>query len=116
RRMQGLVALGYSVARLSREADYSEGNMKRLINGRMDYIKADTHTKLAETYDRLCMKIPTARDPHLKGGISRARGRAASEGWPPPLFWDDIDNDVLVVTEGRPWRRKPKNASGKAVA
>lgn len=92
RRMQALMALGYSAATLSTESGYTEGNMKKLVRGDLDVITAATHKRMRDTFDRLCMTPPVARNRNEKAWITRNQNRAEAAGWPVPLAWDCIDD------------------------
>jgi hypothetical protein len=94
RRLQALHALGYSWARLERELGfYSLSGIKRIIYGDRPTITATHAVAVAETYERLSMRLPQAADQYEAAGISRSRNHARALGWPPPLAWDDIDRD-----------------------
>lgn len=94
RRLQALIAIGYSVPRLVEEIGYSGTPMKKLINGDVDAIRADTHGAICDAYRRLHMRPPRATDHHERGSITRSKNRARLNGWAPPLAWNDIDTDA----------------------
>jgi hypothetical protein len=86
RRLQALVALGWSTHALEAELGQKRSYVSRLITADSD-VHAATAEKVAALYDRLSMTIPPAKT------AKRVRNYAAKQGWVPPLAWDDIDND-----------------------
>jgi hypothetical protein len=103
RRLQALHALGYSYARLEREVGcYGVRSIKDVVHGRLTLIEAQHAAAVAETYERLSMRLPVATSISESSGITRARNTARTNGWPPPLAWDDIDRDKKPAAGGRP--------------
>lgn len=95
RRLQALHALGYSWARLEREVGrYSLGAIKQVVHGQTPVVEAQHAAAVAETYERLAMRLPQPVNRNEASGISRARNTARRMGWPPPLAWDCIDTDA----------------------
>lgn len=86
RRLQALMALGWSSHRLDAEMGQRRSYTSRLITAD-SVINAATATKVAALYDRLCMTPPPPKT------ATRVRNYAAKQGWVPPLAWDDIDTD-----------------------
>ena len=87
RRVQALNRLGWSNQRIAAEANIARTNITRLLY-RSDTITATTAARFAEVYERLSMSLPAPSQP-----VANVRNRAERMGWPPPLAWDDIDND-----------------------
>lgn len=98
RRLQALIALGYTVPQLSEASGYSQSPMKAVIRGEVDVIRADTHALVCDLFERLCMRMPTAATKHERAWVKRQKARAVAEGWPPPLAWDDIDDPAEQPT------------------
>jgi hypothetical protein len=96
RRIQALVALGWSLSRLSREAGYDRSHTA-LILTREGKLRNTTARRYAEVYDRLSMSLPPERTKDEKITATRSRNLARRNGWPPPLAWDDIDRDPSHV-------------------
>lgn len=90
RRLQGLVAAGYSQAALARELNTTETRVQFVVNGKIDRLTADMRRRIIELADRLC---------HIPGSSVRAKNKAKKMGWVPLLAWDDIDRDVEPVRE-----------------
>jgi len=78
RRLQALVAVGWSTYRLADEL----GRHRRMVEIWMhaDRVRPETAQRVAELYDRLCMR---------PGPCARARQAAKQRNWPPPLAWDE---------------------------
>lgn len=87
RRIQALMALGYSGAVISRRCGRQADWAMRVMNGR-EKIEERSRVALIRVYDELSMEHPA---PDLY--VNRTRNMAAKRGYLPPLAWDDIDND-----------------------
>lgn len=82
RRVQALVAIGWSTRELSAMVDKSEGWIRQPLYGRQ-WVLTSTRDTIRDLYDRL----------HMTPGPSvRARNYAKRRGWVPPLEWDNIDD------------------------
>ena len=108
RRLQALVALGYSLAYLGRELETNNGNMLTLLE--RGQVTAQTARKVHALYNRLWSHPNTATNWQNKGAATRARNYAAARGWVSPLAWDDdtIDDPTaqpattgMEATEGK---------------
>jgi hypothetical protein len=95
RRLQALMALGWSMRELDRRAGRGPKWMRNVLAQPTVY--SATHERVCELYEELCMTIPVARSRQEQAGITRAKNIARRNGWPPPLAWDDIDNDPAPV-------------------
>lgn len=92
RRLQALMRLGWSSHRIATEAGLPHRNhVWRILHGQKGkpttWIQRSTDEWVREVYDRLSMTVPEGRY------VARTRAYAERMGWPPPLAWDDIDND-----------------------
>lgn len=97
RRLQALVALGYSISALGRALDVNRGNMSGLMTvAAVTRRRAD---QVAELYDAWSMRLPAETNQRERISASRARNHARAHGWPPPLAWDD---DALDNADARP--------------
>lgn len=93
RRIQALAALGWALARISREAG-RDRTWAGLLLSRTAPMRQETARQVAEVYERLSMRLPPETTRAEKIDASRAR-RLAREGcWAPPLAWDDIDDPL----------------------
>jgi len=113
RRLQALVATGWSQARLASELGLTRANFGTMM--RCDQVTAGTARAARELYDRLWKQPPPEHDQRTKIAAARARNYAVARGWVPPLAWDD---DVIDDPDGRPaddWKRpaRPKRHSAE---
>ena len=101
RRIQALVALGYSLnnldAMLGKSRSYTSAALSRT------FLNAPTVAAYRDLYERLCMTRP---EGHI---AERNRRRAVTEGWPVPLAWDDIDDPNEHPTG---WQRTEPRGGG----
>jgi lambda repressor-like predicted transcriptional regulator len=102
RRIQALVALGWSLSEISREAGYDRSHAA-LILTRPGPLQQTTANRIAEVYGRLSMTLPPQRTKVEKIDASRSRNLARRKGWLPPLAWDEgaIDDPDHVPPVGR---------------
>jgi hypothetical protein len=116
RRLQALVATGWSQARLARELGLTEANFGAVM--RRDQVTAGTARAVGELYDRLWNQPPPEHDQRTRIAASRARRYAAGRGWAPPLAWDDdlIDDPSAAPADGwqRPARRRSADLAEEA--
>ncbi len=103
RRIQALVARGWSISRLGRELGWDPGNFHAMLN--RENVGAATHRDVASAYERMWNEEPPRASHREKIAYSRSVGYAKRRGWLPPLAWDDIDSDPTpendVVGQGR---------------
>lgn len=104
RRLQALVALGYSMSFLGEQLGMGGGNLGSLF-ARYDRARSKkTVTVTArrardtrELYERLASTTPRATSRGVAAAIERTRRYAAERGWPLPMDWaaadDDFDRD-----------------------
>lgn len=95
RRLQALVALGWTQTELGRRIGWTTANLNALIL-RSDTVTRATADLVTELYEQLSMRL---------GPSTRARSVATRRGWAPPLAWDNIDNPNEQPTERRDPRR-----------
>lgn len=86
RRIQALVALGWTMQELDNHLGRSQGYLHNVL--RNDRVHTATAALVSGLYDRLCMVVPQG----VPGVRTRQRNRARARGWAPPLAWDDIDD------------------------
>lgn len=96
RRIQALVAIGWSQSRIGHLIGMEPTNFTRTI--RSDRVHADTARKIKALYDELWNQPQTGTDWHSKAAATRARNYAKNHGWLPPLAWDDetIDDPATL--------------------
>lgn len=91
RRIQALVARGWSISKVARELGWSGENFHSMMQ--REKVGAATHRAVAELYERLWDVEPPRETHRDKIAYSRALNFAAKRRWLPPLAWDDIDLD-----------------------
>jgi transcriptional regulator with XRE-family HTH domain len=91
RRIQALVALGWSLAELSRRAGYDRSHLGLIIR-RGGPLHASTAQRIASLYEQLSMTLPPQTSKIERIDASRARNLARRNGWVPPLTWNNIDD------------------------
>lgn len=99
RRLQSLVALGWSQQKLADRLGILPANFTAVILGRRALITAATDTAARALYDELSMQLPPQDTAGQRGSVTRAQRQAKRNGWAPPLAWDDADFDD---PDGRP--------------
>lgn len=87
RRIQALLAAGWSTATIATHMDWIPGNIYRLT--RQTHVTHRTAETVATIYEALAY-TPVTDPPR---SIQRSRALAARNGWVPPMAWDDIDLD-----------------------
>jgi len=97
RRIQALVALGWSQSKLADRLAIQRSNF-HLASDRCTLVMAATDRTVRELYDELSMKLPPAAEWRDKIAANRARSYAKARGWLPPLAWDDegLDDPFYV--------------------
>jgi hypothetical protein len=102
RRIQALVACGWSQARLAVRLGMLPSNFGELVY-RRPAVTAATARATERLYAELWDQGPPESSHREKIAASRARRYAAARGWPPPAAWDCIDDPQAVPAEG--WQR-----------
>ena len=88
RRLQALMAIGWSQTKLAAEIGMEVRNFNHLVHGKRD-TTAGTAIAVREVYDRLWNATPRTDARSHKAAHTRAARYAAAQGWAPPLAWDD---------------------------
>ncbi len=107
RRVQALVAAGYSQAILAERLGIQQSNFQLAT---CDQVTAGTARAVRELYDELWDKPPNESGHRQKISVSRARNYARARDWALPLAWDDdaIDDPAAKPAEG--WRRSERTS------
>lgn len=92
RRIQALVAHGWSMSKLAEKMGWQVQNVSAMLN--RDQVEARTMRTVAALFDELWNTAPPSETRADKGAITRAQGIARARGWAPALAWDDIDTDA----------------------
>ncbi|MFC4333883.1 helix-turn-helix domain-containing protein [Salininema proteolyticum] len=97
RRLQALVAIGWSQARLAVRLDMHLSSLSRIMNVRHT-VTASTARAVRSLYDQLWSTPPPQVEWRDKIAASRSRNVAAARGWAPPMAWDDDEIDDPSAT------------------
>jgi hypothetical protein len=91
RRLQALLAAGWSLPRLAQQVDQQVHSLRKIL--RRESIRTATFRRIADVYAELEMVIPPQSTVGQQREVVEARTAGTKFGWPPPLAWDDIDAD-----------------------
>ncbi len=91
RRVQALVARGWSLSKIGAPLGISPSNMSSLMKRPM--VGAGNFRAIVALYDELWDQLPPREEWRDKIAYSRALEHARQRRWLPPLAWDDIDLD-----------------------
>lgn len=97
RRMQALVALGWSQSKLAARLGVRPSNFR--LTRHQWSINAGTAVAAKALYEELSMQLPPEETHRDRIAASRARNYAAERGWVPPLALDD---ELLDEAEDEP--------------
>lgn len=92
RRIQALIAIGWTFDDLAAQMGFSDRNLSRTIGA--SFVTVRVERTVRDVYDRLWHVVPADSI-----GSRRARRRAHVEGWLPPLAWDD---DIIDDPKAKP--------------
>jgi transcriptional regulator with XRE-family HTH domain len=94
RRLQALVAAGYTQREISAQLGIKQSHVSELITGQQRRITNHTAARVARVFNDLQL-IPGTNQTALR--------RARKHGWAPPLAWDEdaIDNPAATPDIGR---------------
>lgn len=87
RRLQALVAVGWTISELGRRLDVYQSNMTRVL--RTEQVTAGMARRVRALYQELWDQPPPAGSPQQRAAAEQARKLAAERRWPPPIGWDD---------------------------
>lgn len=87
RRVQALIVLGWSQAKLATRLGMKPTNFGDLLTSQQ--VTAATARAVAALYDQLWHVAPPEDTHRDRIAASRARRYAADRGWLPPMAWDD---------------------------
>jgi transcriptional regulator with XRE-family HTH domain len=108
RRLQALVAIGWSQAELGRRLGMSPSNFGSMLE--RERVTAATARRARQLYDELRDRPPAERDQHSRIAASIARGLASDRGWPPAAGDDDeIDDPHAGPLQG--WQRTERRGA-----
>ncbi|AYN57459.1 helix-turn-helix DNA binding protein [Arthrobacter phage Constance] len=87
RRIQALVAIGWSQSRLAKQLGMDQGNMSIFMAGEQCTVKRALAVR--DVYNRNWNQPQEGHDWRSRIAANRARNYAKARGWVPPLAWDD---------------------------
>ena len=99
RRMQALIAIGWTQTDLASRIGVTLSTLNALVNERWHQVQHSTHLRARDVFDDLS---------GTPGRSPRARTMAARRGWTAPLTWDDdtIDDPTAVPDGAAPAHAK----------
>ncbi|MCW2831121.1 MAG: hypothetical protein JWP31_1813 [Aeromicrobium sp.] len=109
RRLQALVAIGWSMSKLAERLDVSASNFTDTMHGRRRVTVA-TARAVDALYDELSMTLPPEGGHRDRIAATRARNYAAQAGWLPPLDLEvagiepDDDANDIAHDDAAVWR------------
>lgn len=92
RRIQALVANGWSLSRIGARLSIAPANMSSLM--RRPHVAKRTHDAVVALFEELWQTPAPTETGHEKAAATRARKHAAARRWLPALAWDDPDTDI----------------------
>lgn len=98
RRLQALMALGWSLARLEQHTDIDRTYLRFILRNN-DRVAPKTADRVGLAYDALSMTLPPNRTRGERQGVTRTLRYAQAHGYAPPLAWDDIDRDLAPISD-----------------
>jgi lambda repressor-like predicted transcriptional regulator len=100
RRVEALIALGWSVNRLATEHGIDRQALDNALNSVP--ITRRNADAIRDMYEAVGDRRPEARNSGERRGITRALRRAAEHGWVVPAMWDDDQLDDPTATPPAP--------------
>ena len=104
RRLQALVAIGWSQRRLAERLGVRVSNLNKTLRGDT-LVLCRTARAVRAVYDDLWDQAPPQGEHREKIAANRARNYARDRGWAPPLAWDDdtIDDPRNIALVAYRW-------------
>ena len=97
RRLQALVALGWSMSEIGRRLGLRHAaNVIPIVRGERRMTVA-TARKANALFEELCMTLPPADTVPQRVTATRSRRYAKEQGWVPPLALEDLDDELGVA-------------------
>lgn len=91
RRLQALIAVGWSGSELMRRLGKTETNFWYILE--QPVVLSRTARAVQALYDDLWNQAPPDETPAHRAAAARSRNRARAAGWAPPMAWDDEQID-----------------------
>lgn len=105
RRVQALVALGWSMAGLAGRIGVAKAHLNLLVAGRPTVTRALSERILA-VYEELWNQAPPETTRGERIAAARSRGLATRRGWAPPWAWDEDEWDDPEAAPRNGWERR----------
>jgi hypothetical protein len=105
RRVQALVAIGWTHQLLAAQLGRTATNLKRSLAS--EQVTAHTAGQISDLYERLWDSRPPHATAQDRAQIDATRTGAREQGWLPPLAWEDIDTDPDPEPHDRHDRHDP---------
>ena len=105
RRIRALMRLGWTAQHIADACGWKSGESVNNI-ARRKFVYRDSAERVADAYEAMSMRL---------GPSVQTRKRAERNGWPPPLAWDDIDNDAAPKGKPRTRSNRPVDEIDHAV-
>lgn len=106
RRLQALIALGWTQAKLAKRLGMEKTQLSALLRDRR-YVMVRTARQVRALYNELWDQAPPETTSRERVAANRARQYAADRGWVLPQMWDDdvIDDPAAGPEVAAPVRR-----------
>lgn len=114
RRLQALVAVGWTQSKLARALGMSPSNFGKVL--RHARTRKTTSDAVEALYDQLWAKRPALVTGPDKIAYSRALSQAREHGWLPPLAWDDDEIADPHATPHMPANKREPSPCGTTSA
>lgn len=98
RRIQALVARGWSMSKLAVRLDIRISNFVTMMKRPM--VRVSLHRQVDALYQELWNKVPDHASHYELIAFNRSVAYAAARRWVAPMAWDDIDNDPEPPVQG----------------
>lgn len=92
RRLQALVAIGWSMSKLAAALDMNPTNFGRVIHSKRP-VHAETARRVIALYEEWSHVAPPNTEWRDKISVSRSKRYARERRWPVPMDWESIDNN-----------------------
>ena len=100
RRLQSLVAIGWSAPEIARRAGISQNNINGILS-RSQITRAHA-AQIDKVWRELRYQKPNPQSKSERISVHGALRRAKNNGWVPAICWDNIDDPDCVPDGGQP--------------
>lgn len=105
RRIQALLAIGWTYRDMANRLGYSREAVRQVLLHQR--VHRSTAEQIERVYRELSMTLPPTDTHAQRVTVARARNKAARNGWPVPLAWDDeaIDDPKATPAVVESWHQ-----------